>query len=75
MPAGREKESEPLPSLADPVQTIAWGGRLPSQRRAVLGALAGLGIGAPLVSQYWLRYVESVRFACVALLYCKSWQE
>ncbi|KAK9830941.1 hypothetical protein WJX81_008357 [Elliptochloris bilobata] len=46
--AGRRKEggqeAGPLPSLGDPVQTVAWGGRLPSRRRAALGALAGLGI-------------------------------
>lgn len=51
-PAGRNEEGGsregPRPSLGDPVQTVAWGGRLPSQRRAVLGGLAGVGIGVPL---------------------------
>lgn len=37
----------PGPNLADPVGTIAWGGTLPSTRRAVLGGLSGLGIGEP----------------------------
>ena len=49
--AGRKEEGGsregPRPSLGDPVQTVSWGGQLPSQRRAVLGGLAGLGIGAP----------------------------
>ncbi|KAK9814060.1 hypothetical protein WJX72_000166 [[Myrmecia] bisecta] len=36
---------DPLPNvISQPAQTVAWGGRLPSQRRAVLGGLAGLGI-------------------------------
>jgi hypothetical protein len=47
---GRKQERDggaaPRPSLADPVQTVAWGGRLPSKRRAVLGGLAGLAVGA-----------------------------
>ncbi len=48
---GRKQERDggaaPRPSLADPVQMVAWGGRLPSKRRAVLGGLAGLAVGAP----------------------------
>ncbi|KAG2487221.1 hypothetical protein HYH03_014194 [Edaphochlamys debaryana] len=36
--------SGPRPSLADPVQTIAWGGTLPSGRRLVLGGLSCVGI-------------------------------
>ena len=31
---------------SDPVQTVAWGGKLPSTRRMVLGGLAGISIGA-----------------------------
>lgn len=34
-PSTSETRSGPSPSLADPVQTITWGGRLPSRRRAV----------------------------------------
>eukprot|EP00884_Botryococcus_braunii_P011734 jgi/Botrbrau1/20561/Bobra.145_2s0108.1 len=37
-------ESQPRFSVSDPVQTIAWGGRLPSKRRAIVGGLSGLGI-------------------------------
>ncbi|GIM05603.1 hypothetical protein Vretimale_10064 [Volvox reticuliferus] len=37
--------SPPLgPSLTDPIQTIYWGGTLPSTRRAILGSLSGAGI-------------------------------
>eukprot|EP00873_Tetraselmis_striata_P014914 jgi/Tetstr1/435178/TSEL_002634.t1 len=40
----------PGPSPTDPVQTVAWGGSLPSKRRMVLGGLTGLSIG--LVSNF-----------------------
>ena len=35
----------PQLKLSDPVQTISWGGRVPSTRRAVIGSLTALGIG------------------------------
>lgn len=33
------------PSLTDPVQTIAWGGTLPSSRRAFFSVVSGTAIG------------------------------
>ncbi len=35
-------------NLQDPVETIAWGGNLPSRRRAITGGLSGLAISKPL---------------------------
>eukprot|EP00775_Hariotina_reticulata_P007016 gene7016-7230_t len=34
-----------MPNLADPSETIVWGGRLPSSRRAAVGGLTAVGIG------------------------------
>ncbi|KAK9787468.1 hypothetical protein WJX73_010365 [Symbiochloris irregularis] len=34
----------PRPSVTDPVQTIAWGGRLPSRRRVVTSTLSAIAI-------------------------------
>ena len=34
-------------NLQDPVETIAWGGNLPSRRRAITGGLSGLAISKP----------------------------
>ncbi|GLC42035.1 Thylakoid-anchored PsbP-like protein [Pleodorina starrii] len=42
--AAPSSSSAPGPSLVDPVQTIYWGGTLPSTRRAVVGALSGAAI-------------------------------
>ncbi|GFR47691.1 hypothetical protein Agub_g9440 [Astrephomene gubernaculifera] len=42
--AGSDSSPGPGPSLLDPVQTITWGGTLPSTRRAVLGGLGGVAI-------------------------------
>lgn len=35
-------------NLQDPVETIQWGGNLPSRRRAITGGLSGLAIGMSL---------------------------
>jgi hypothetical protein len=43
--APRASPAYPLPNPADAVQVVAWGGRLPSRRRAIVGGLTGLGIG------------------------------
>ena len=42
--ATEEKRAEP--SFQDPAQTVVWGGKLPSRRRAITGGLSGLAIGA-----------------------------
>jgi hypothetical protein len=34
------------PSVSDPVQTVAWGGTLPSGRRMVVGGLVAATLGA-----------------------------
>ena len=40
-----EPSGGPSPGLGNPVQTVVWGGRLPSRRRAITGGLSALGIG------------------------------
>ena len=44
-PPPQPAEAPPRPSLADPAQTVVWGGTLPSRRRAVLGLGGALSIG------------------------------
>ena len=40
-----EPRRRPQPRVLDPAQTVAWGGTLPSRRRAIVGGLSGLSIG------------------------------
>ena len=40
--------SRSQPNLQDPVETIQWGGNLPSRRRAITGGLSGLAISMSL---------------------------
>ena len=40
-----ERKSGAELDLQDPSQTVVWGGRLPSRRRAIVGGLSGLAIG------------------------------
>ena len=42
---GKSNENGPKFDAQDPSQTIAWGGRLPSRRRAITGFSSGLAIG------------------------------
>ena len=37
---------QPQPRLSDPAQIVVWGGTLQSRRRALVGSLSGLSIGA-----------------------------
>eukprot|EP00197_Chlamydomonas_leiostraca_P003089 CAMPEP_0202869636 /NCGR_PEP_ID=MMETSP1391-20130828/12561_1 /ASSEMBLY_ACC=CAM_ASM_000867 /TAXON_ID=1034604 /ORGANISM="Chlamydomonas leiostraca, Strain SAG 11-49" /LENGTH=320 /DNA_ID=CAMNT_0049549973 /DNA_START=13 /DNA_END=975 /DNA_ORIENTATION=- len=43
-PSNATEQAGPKPSLVDPVQTIAWGGTIPSTRRAVLSAITGTAV-------------------------------
>ena len=45
-PPDKGKSTSQL-NLQDPVETIAWGGNLPSRRRAITGGLSGLAISKP----------------------------
>lgn len=42
---GQDGQNGPQFKVADPSQTVAWGGRLPSRRRAITGFSSGLAIG------------------------------
>ncbi|KAK9918065.1 hypothetical protein WJX75_000898 [Coccomyxa subellipsoidea] len=42
--SGRSEVPQVKPDLGDPAQTVVWGGRLPSRRRAITGGLTGLAI-------------------------------
>jgi hypothetical protein len=46
--SGRSEVPQVKPDLGDPAQTVVWGGRLPSRRRAITGGLTGLAIGESL---------------------------
>ena len=46
--SGRSEVPQAKPDLGDPAQTVVWGGRLPSRRRAITGGLTGLAIGESL---------------------------
>ncbi len=48
--SGRGDPRQPKPAFEDLAQTVVWGGRLPSRRRAITGGLTGLGIGEPMRS-------------------------
>ena len=51
-PAGDSKAQQSSAGFSanDPAQTVVWGGRLPSRRRAITGGLSGLAIGRPSIS-------------------------
>ncbi|CAL8464210.1 g3745 [Coccomyxa elongata] len=42
--SGRSESPQARPDLSDSAQTVVWGGRLPSRRRAISGGLTGLAI-------------------------------
>lgn len=46
--SGRSEVPQAKPDLGDPAQTVVWGGRVPSRRRAITGGLTGLAIGESL---------------------------
>ena len=39
-----------MPPVGDPVGVVAWGGKLPSTRRMVVGGLAGVSIGETIMA-------------------------
>ena len=45
-----ESDERAMPPVGDPVGVVAWGGKLPSTRRMVVGGLAGVSIGETLMA-------------------------